>query len=59
MGLDRALGKGAAKLRDVPLNNLGGSCRRLLLPEQVDQALARDSLPGVKQQEGKQRALAT
>src|SRR5205814_9932382 len=55
--LDRALRKGAPQLRDVTLNHLGRRGRRMLLPEQVDQAFARDSLPGVEQQERKQRTL--
>ena len=44
-------------MRDVHLDGRGRGLRWCAAPDLVDQAIARDGLVGVEQQEGEQRAL--
>ena len=47
-----------AQLRDVALQRLGGGLRRLLAPELLDQALARDELVRPQREDREQLALS-
>jgi hypothetical protein len=53
-----AVGKRLAQLRDVALHDLRCGCRRVLIPELVDQPIGGDGLVGVQQQERQERALS-
>jgi len=56
-GLQALPAEELAELGDVHLQRLGGGLGRLSLPEGVDQAVARDDLVPVEQQDGQQTAL--
>jgi hypothetical protein len=54
-GLEHPLAKLSAQARDVDLEALAGGAGRLLAPELVDQAISRDALLPVQDQEREER----